>query len=196
MERAKEADVNGSASGDFDLKNVIRDVIQEFVDVQRSKAEPAYKAELADERTRREQLEHRLNELVEDHKQSRLRAEEAERGAAIRAELQRLGVSKPDLAFRAVREDIGRSEDGQLVARTVRGEVSMREYLAQFVSENPELLPARIVGGSGTSPGPRGGTPSGGGVDLEKIRPGMDPEEMERVRQEISRLAAQQGRGL
>jgi hypothetical protein len=174
---------------------MIHDVIQEFVDTQRSKAEPAYKAELADERKRREQLEHRLNELVEENKRSRQRAEEAERAAAIRGELQRLGVAKPELAFRAVRDDIARDEDGQLIARTVRGEISMREYLAQFVSENPELLPARIAGGSGASSAARPAA-SAGVIELERIRPGMDPEEMDKVRQEIARIAAQQGKGL
>jgi hypothetical protein len=181
--------------GEPDLKGIIRDVIHEFVDVQRSKAEPAYKTELVEERKRREQLESRLNELIEENQRSRQRAEEAERGAAIRGELQRLGVTKAELAFRAVKDDITRSEDGQLIARTGRGEVPMRDYLAQFVSENPELLPARIVGGSGAVPNSRSANSSGAGVDLEKIRPGMDREEMERVRQEIARVAAQQSRG-
>jgi hypothetical protein len=36
----------------------------------------------------------------------------------------------------------------------------------------------------------------GGGVDLDRIRPGMSPEEMERVRQEIARVASQTLRGL
>jgi len=194
MEKPTEV-LNGSAPDEPEIKSVIRDVIQEFMDVQRSKAEPAYKTELAEERKRREHLEHRLNDLVEENQKSRQRAEEAERGAAIRAELQRLGVAKPELAFRVVKEDITRSEDGQLVARTSQGEVPMRDFLTRFVGENPELLPARMVGGSGASPVQRGGS-QGGGIDLEKIRPGMDPEEMDRVRQEISKIAAQQGRGM
>ena len=33
-------------------------------------------------------------------------AEEAERNAAIRSELQKLGVAKVDLAYRAVRDDV------------------------------------------------------------------------------------------
>jgi uncharacterized protein YhaN len=195
VDKSKE-ELYGPRPEEPDFKGIIRDVIHEFVDVQRAKAEPAYKTELAEERKRREQLESRLNELIEENQRSRQRAEEAERGAAIRGELQRLGVAKADLAFRAVKDDIARSEDGQLVARTGRGEVPMRDYLAQFVTENPELLPARIVGGSGAAPNTRSGQTTGGGVDLEKIRPGMDREEMERVRQEIARVAAQQSRGV
>jgi len=37
--------------------------------------------------------------------------------------------------------------------------------------------------------------PAGGGVDFERIRPGMSPDEMERVRQEIARVASQTLRG-
>lgn len=177
-----------------DVRAVIRDAIQEFVRSEQAKAEPAYKAELFEERKRREQLEGRLSELEEENKKSRSMAEEAERGSAIRAELQRLGVAKIDLAFRAVKDDLHRSEDGRLVARTGAGEVGARDFLTQFVTENPELLPARIPGGSGASGGQKPAQ-SGGGIDLDKIRPGMSSEELERVRQEISRVALQTMRG-
>lgn len=178
-----------------DLKAVIRGVIEEFVQAQRQKAEPAYKAELMEERRRREQLEGRVNELIQENVKARLTAEEAERNASIRAELQRLGVSKVDLAFRAVKDDVVRGEDGRLVARGGQGELGLKDYLTQFVNENPELLPARISGGSGMTPAQKS-APAASGFDLDKIRPGMNPEELERVRQEISRLASQTLRGL
>ena len=182
-------------NGALDIRSIIRGAIEEFVATERAKAEPAYKAELVEERRRREQLEQRLNELAEENKRSRQMAEEAERNSAIRAELQRLGVSKVELAFRVVRDDIQRTEDGHLVARDARGDVPLREYLSAFVAENPELLPARIAGGSGVGPASKAPS-SSGGLDLDKIRPGMNPEELERARQEISRLASQtlQGR--
>ena len=142
--------------------------------------------ELAEERRRREGLEAKVNELLAETVRVRAVAEEAERGASIRAELQKLGVVKIDLAFRAVRDDLKKS-----------GSEEVREYLAKFVAENPELMPARIAGGSGASAGQpslsRGG--AGGGFDLDKIRPGMSAEEMERVRQEIARVATQTLRG-
>lgn len=127
--------------------------------------------ELAEERRRREGLEKRV--------------EEAERGSAIRAELQRLGVAKLELAYKAVKDEVPR-EAGE-----------MKEFLEKFVGENPELLPARLAGGSGASGGARGsgsGTP--GAVDIEKIRPGMSAEELDRVRQEIARVASQTLRGI
>jgi hypothetical protein len=180
----------------FDMKSVIRDAIQEFVRFEQTKAEPAYKTELSEERKRREQLEQRLNELIEENQRSRARAEEVERGSAIRSELQRIGVNKIDLAFRAVKDEIQRTEDGRLIARTETGEVAMRDYLRQFVNDNPELLPARMVGGSGASGIAQAPVSGGSGVDLDKIKPGMSAEELERVRHEISRVASQTLRAL
>ena len=156
------------------------------------KAEPVLKTELVEERRRREELERRVNELVEENKRNRTAAEEAERNAAIRTELQRLGVAKVDLAYRAVKDDIQRSEDGRLVSR---GGAEIREYLAQFVSENPELLPPRVAGGSGAG-GTHRTAPSAAPVDLDRIRPGMSAEELDRVRQEIARIASQTLRGV
>jgi len=126
--------------------------------------------ELAEERRRREGLEKRV--------------EEAERGSAIRAELQKLGVAKLDLAYKAVKDDVPR-ENGE-----------MKSFLEKFVTENPELLPARVAGGSGASAGSRGSGAAGSPVDIDRIRPGMSVEEMDRVRQEIARVASQTLRGL
>jgi hypothetical protein len=104
--------------------------------------------------------------------------------------LQRLGVAKVDLAFRAVKEDVVRTDDGRLVARSSQGEVPLKDYLTQFVTDNPELLPARISGGSGASPVQRS-APTSSGVEIEKIRPGMSAEELDAVRREIARIASQ-----
>ena len=95
--------------GGVDVKALVRSAIEEFLQVQQAKSEPAYKTELVEERRRREQLERRVNELVEENKRSRATAEEVQRSATIRSELQRLGVTKVDLAFKAVRDDIVRS---------------------------------------------------------------------------------------
>ena len=181
----------------IDIQAIVRQAVQEFVEQRdRRKSEPAYKAELEEERKRREQLERRVNELVEENKRSRKAAEEAERSSAVRAELQRLGVAKIDLAYKAVQDGIVRTEDGRLVARGENGEVPVKEYLAAFVNENPEFLPARIAGGTGmtaTQKAPATGARSG---ELEQIRPGMSAEEMQRVREEIVRVASQTLRGL
>jgi hypothetical protein len=171
-----------------DIRGLVKEVIREFVEAEKSRTEPAYKAELLEERKRREQLEARVNELIEENKRSRRMAEEAERASAIRAELQRLGVAKIDLAFKAVKDDLIRVDNGAIIHRTPEGDVALRDYLTQFLQENPELLPARIAGGSGAS---KPQSVTSGAIDLDKIRPGMPPEELERARQEIARIASQ-----
>ena len=178
-----------------DVQSIVQQTIQEYLRHDVAKREPAYKAELQEERRRREQLEKRLNEVVEENKRNRQLAEEADRNSSIRAELQRLGVAKVDLAFKAVQEGIQRTEDGRLVMRDEHGEVSAKEYLASFVSENPEFLPARISGGSGLSPTQKAPN-AAGSIDLDKISPAMSKEDLDRVRQEIIRVASQSLRGV
>ena len=178
-----------------DVQGIVQQAIEEYMKQDSARREPAYKTELLEERRRREQLEKRLNEMSEENARTRAAADEAQRATAIRAELQRLGVVKVDLAYRAVQDGIARSEDGRMMA----GDQPMGEYLAGFVEENPELLPARISGGSGVHTTTRNAIPSahsGGSVDIDKIRPGMSKEEMDRVRQEIARLAGQALKGM
>ncbi|HLK50392.1 MAG TPA: hypothetical protein VKT49_19765 [Bryobacteraceae bacterium] len=178
-----------------EVQAIVRSAIQEFVNQEQAKNEPAVKAELQEERKRREQLERRLNELVEENARSRKVAEEAERSSAVRAELQRLGVAKVDLAFKAVQDGIVRAQDGRLMARSDTGEISVKEYLTAFVKENPEFLPARISGGTGMTAASKAPAGGGGSIDVERIRPGMSADEMQRVREEIVRVASQTLRG-
>jgi hypothetical protein len=193
----EEQTANGGMNSEekLDVRNLIRSAIEEYAKVEQTKVEPAYKVELLEERKRREQLERRLNELVEENRRSREMAEEMERHSSIRSELQRLGVTKVDLAFKAVRDDIQRGPDGRLVARTDGGEVGVREYLNSFLNDNPELLPGRIQGGSGAGSGHKAPI-TAGTIDIDKIRPGMSAEELDKVRQEIARIAGHSIRGV
>ncbi len=160
-----------------DIREIVEAVVREFM---------PQKNELEDERRRREGLELRVSELMAETEKARVKVEEAERSAAVRAELQRHGVAKLDLAYKAIKDEIQRGEDGRLIG--------MREQVEEFVKENPELLPARVPGGSGAGGGQRS-TPGETRVELEKIRPGMSPEELDRVRQEIARVASLTLRG-
>ena len=193
----EEQTTTGTAQSEdkLDVRTLIRSAIEEYSKVEQTKNEPAYKVELLEERKRREQLERRLNELVEENRRSREMAEEVERHSNIRSELQRLGVTKVDLAFKAVRDDIRRGTDGRLIARTDNGEVGVREYLSSFLSDNPELLPGRIQGGSGAGSGHKASI-SASTIDIDKIRPGMSADELDKVRQEIARIAGHSIRGL
>src|SRR5579871_19697 len=170
-----------SAAPRVDIPSLVRQVAEEFTRAQQAKTEPGYKLELKEERKRRESLERRVNDLVEENKRNRQVAEDAERSATVRAELQRLGVGKVDLAFRAVKDDIARTEDGRLVAKTETGDLSLKEYLSGFVNANPEFLPARIAGGSGV-PSAQNVPSSNANIDLDNIRPGMNADDLERDR--------------
>ncbi len=189
------APMEKDSAGGVEVRDVVRQAIEEFVRAEQQKAEPAYKAELQDERKRRESLEARLNQLVEENRKARAMADEADRNSQIRSELQRLGVAKVDLAFRAVKDEIVRADDGRLQARGPEAK-SLQDYLAIFVQENPELLPARIAGGSGAQTPSRAAAQSTPSLELDKIKPGMNKEDLDRVRHEIARLASQALRGI
>jgi hypothetical protein len=195
MDQNNKEETNATTANDTGVRVVVRDAIEEFLKAQQSKAEPAYKAELVDERKRREQLERRVNELVEENRRTRQLADETERQATVKGELQRLGVNKVDLAFKAVKDDIQRTNDGRLVGRSGQDEVALKDYLTQFVHENPEFLPARRVGGSGAAASQPAGAQGSGGVDLDKLKPGINAEELERIRKEVARVASQTMRG-
>lgn len=193
MEESKDKAATGPER--VDIPTLVRQVAEELTRVQQAKSEPAYKTELHEERKRREQLERRVNDLVEENKRSRQMAEEAERSATIRAELQKLGVGKVDLAYKAVKDDVGRAEDGRLIAKSDTGEVGLKEFLSEFVNSNPEFLPARISGGSGIPSAQKESSGGSTNVDIDKIKPGMSAEELDRARQEISRIASNALRG-
>jgi hypothetical protein len=173
-----------------DLQTIVRQAIKEYMLQDKARLEPGYKTELQEERKRREQLEKRLNEMAEEGKEARVLAEEVQRAGAIRSELQRLGVVKLDLVFKTVQDQIMRTEDGQLMA----GNQMMNEYLKQFVEENPEFLPARFAGGAEPTGKQKAASASSGSVNLDRIGPGMNRDELERVREEIVRVGAEMNR--
>ena len=176
----------------LDVQTIVQQAVDEYMRQDTVRREPAYKTELSEERRRREQLEKRVNVLVEENKRSRTVADEAQRSGNIRAELQKLGVTKVDLAYKAVQDEITRTDDGRLVARGESGDQSLGEFLAGFVQENPEFLPARIAGGTGMTGTQKAASHSGGGgIDIDRISPSMSREELDRVRQEILRVASQ-----
>jgi hypothetical protein len=175
----------------FNVQTIVQQAVDEYMRQDVVRREPAYKTELAEERRRREQLEKRLNELVEENKRSRAMADEAQRGSNIRAELQKLGVTKIDIAYKAVQDGVVRNDDGRLVARGESGEEPLGDFLAKFVQENPEFLPARIAGGTGMTGTQKTGPQTVGAIDIDQISPSMSKEELDRVRLEILRVASQ-----
>ena len=97
-----------------DVRSIVQAVIQEFVKAEQTKAEPAYKTELVEERKRRESLEQRVNELVAENDRSRYRRRKRRNGVRRSGRsCKKLGVAKVELAFRAVKDEIQRGEDGR-----------------------------------------------------------------------------------
>lgn len=144
-------------------------------------------AELAGERKKRESLEKRVNELIEEGKKAREDAEQADRFSTIKTALREAGVVKVDLAFKAIRDDIKRNEAKDLIHERDGSEVSLKDYLTGWTKENPEFMPARTSGGSGNQPN-RGGPATNSATDLDSIKPGKITEAM---REEIASVARQ-----
>jgi hypothetical protein len=188
----EETAAEQAATESPDLRTLIREAVR---DALREQQEAASHDQLSAERSQRLELEQKLNQLIEENRRSRAQAEESDRQAAVRAELERLGVAKVELAYRAVKEDIVRDESGRLMAKGPNGSEELTSYLRKFLDANPELLPARMTGGSGQLRETRTDKefPK---VDLDRIQPGMSAEELERVRQEIVRVANQAFRGM
>src|SRR5271167_1494991 len=87
---------SGKSSG-LDIELIVQRAVQEYMHQDTTRKEPAYKAELQEERRRREQLEKRLNEVVAENKRNRQIASEAEfrhssRAATSRSFKSRLGI--------------------------------------------------------------------------------------------------------
>lgn len=170
----------------------IRAMIGEYMRQREDQQDTDLQAMLAEERRKRESLERQLGEMGEENRRTRRQSEQTDRVSRIQSCLQELGVRKVHLALRLVKDDIVRGDDGELYAEVKGARVPYKEYLEDFVGENPEFLPPRIAGGSGASGGERGGMRAGG-VDLNSIRPGMSREEMAEAWKEVARLAGEGG---
>ncbi len=172
-----------------EVRGIVQEAIQEFLRFKQQESEPAHRAELQEERRRREQLETQVRELLQKTRESEVEVARARMTSAVRDQLQKHGVTKVDLAFRVIKDDIRQSEHGDYVARGRDGDLPLQDFVKKFVDENPEFLPPRITGGSGSSG--IGGDTSGARFDLDAIRPGMSEEERRQVHAAIANLASQ-----
>ena len=126
-----------------DLEEMVRKAIGEYMRQSTEREEPALKNKLGEERRRRESLERKLNEAQEENRRTRRQSDQIDRHSQIRSVLQELGVRKVDLAFKLVKDDVFRGEDGDLYANVDGKQVSYDEYITSFITENPEFLPPR-----------------------------------------------------
>ncbi len=135
--------------------------------------------QLETERKEREKLHTQLAEKER-------RAEEIERYSRIRTLIADAKATKVDVVFKNLKDDIYRGEDGELYAKVKGEDLPASEYVAGFLRENPEFLPPRIAGGSGSAP--NRGASGAREVQLEDIKPGASPEVLEAARKKISEL--------
>jgi hypothetical protein len=179
-----------ASTSDNEVEGMVKKAISEFRRHASEEEDAALKGKLREERRRREELERRLNEMRQENRRTRQQAEEAERHSQIQDALREFGVQKTNLAFRLVKDEIFRTEEGDLYADSEGERMPYREYLKRFVLENPEFLPPRIAGGSGAT-GVERREFSRSGFDLERIRPGMSAEELAQAWKEVARLAGE-----
>ena len=151
-----------------------------------------YRSQWEAERDRREALEERVRQLDAIRMESERKLEETDRDNRVRSKLRELGVRKLDLAMRVVGGEVHRGDDGVLYGRSKAGSVLLDDFLKAFVSENPEFLPPRISGGSGSIATDGNGIRSTG-IQMESIRPGMNGEDSRRAWREVARLLGRQG---
>ena len=150
----------------IDIQAIVRQAVQEFVNNEQAKTEPAHKGRVAGGAETPGATGAPV-ERTGGREQAQPARWRRKRSAVRRCapNFSGLGVGKIDLAFRAVQDGIVRTEDGRLVARNEAGETPLKEYLTAFVNENPEFLPARIAGWHGNDGHLQssGGRPGSGG---------------------------------
>ena len=126
------------------VQTIVQQAVDEYMRQDVARREPAYKTELHEERRRREQLEKRVNELVEENKRSRAVADEAQRSTGIRTELQKLGA--PFKAFvledlaprpltelpREIAEDMETSDVSIFAVKVQRNELKSRMQMTDI----------------------------------------------------------------
>lgn len=139
--------------------------------------DPAVNAELARLRREHDQAMKKVNEALDTSKKERDARLEMERTTAIRNVLNELPFrdqASRDLFFKAVKDDIKRTEDGELIADSANGPLPLKDYLTQTAeSTGSSLLAPKTTGGAGASvggkKGPAGRTWTHGDLTPENI---------------------------
>jgi len=124
-------------------------------------------------------LAKQVEESERKQQETAAKAEQSERFSSIRTALQNAGANpkKIELAFRAVKDDVVRAEDGALIVKNVgkdKEDQPLDVFVAGFLKDNPEFLPPRGVAGSGAE---RSEQHRQGEVDADSIKPGMSDKD-------------------
>jgi hypothetical protein len=118
------------------------------------------------------------------------RAKTEKLSGALRTELLKfVPPERIDAALRIFSPDVKYSEEGNIVGGS--DDTPLKDFVEATIKQHEYLLPPKAVGGAGATAGGRRAAP----VDLNDIKPGMKPEELERVRGELHRIAQESGFG-
>ena len=130
-------------------------------------------------------LEKQIADLRAENDKRTEEVRREKRNSTLTTELGKLGVpaERMKAAIRVIDPDIKFTDDGQLVGDD---ETPLTEYLAKWIGENDMFLPPKPVGGAGAGAGQRGRGEKP--PQIEDIKPGMKPEDMERIRQHDASL--------
>ncbi len=174
-----------------DVQTIVQQAIDEYMRQDSARREPAYKTELQEERRRREQLEKRMNET------GARRTSAAARWRRRPSGRQQFGRSCRSWGWRKSTWLIRRCRTGSSARKTDAW------WRAATTATCQRISVGICTGESGVSAGEDcwrnrddGNAESRtaantGGIDLDKISPSMSKEDLERVRQEILRVASQ-----
>jgi hypothetical protein len=122
-------------------------------------------------------LEEKNRLTEEESKQTKMRGEERERHGAIRASLGDFNFASDDAredAFRALRDEVKRGEDGELYGGDF---VPVKDFIKTRMASKTHLLAAKQVDSAGARA--NAGMAGGRSVQLEDIKMGMKPETRE-----------------
>ena len=133
--------------------------------------------ELAREKGLREKAE---KDRAESEKKAQQRALDAEIATAIGA--HKLATPGTITTVSAYLRSLAKFDDqGRVIISGENGDIPVANFLAGYISENPNLLEPKPAGGGGTGKGSQ----SGSGFDTARIKPGMTREDSEAALQEI-----------
>jgi hypothetical protein len=149
---------------------------------EETKTNPAIPVEVNTELQKRDRKLKEVTDLVATLTAERDQAQQArlesERQSAVKdamAGIQWRDQTHQNAFYKMVIGDVIRDEDGTLVAKTDKGNITVSEFIQQQAETVPGFLAAQGRGGSGASQG--GVIKPSKTVHIEDIKPGMTPEQ-------------------
>jgi len=149
---------------------------------EETKVNPALPAEVNTELQKRDReykkLMETVNSLTTERDQANQARLESERQSTVKdamSGIQWRDQQAQNAFYKMVIGDVIRDEEGNLVAKTDKGNITVPEYITQQAETVPGLLAAQGRGGSGASQG--GVIKPSKSIQLEDIKHGMTPEQ-------------------